>query len=670
MSVDVFDLYGKIKLDASEFKNGLEKAKEAAENVGKIALGAVGAASAAVTGLVKQSVDAYSEYEQLTGGITTLFEDLDYDVFENASNAFMTAGLSANEYMETVMSFSASLNQSLQRTDGNIARSAEIADLAIIDMSDNANKMGTAMESIQNAYQGFAKQNYTMLDNLKLGYGGTKAEMERLLDDAGKLANTEFDIENFSDIIEAIHVIQENIGITGTTSKEAASTIEGSTKQMKAAWQNLLIGLATGEDDKVENLMEYFIGSAETALENIEPRIEIVLSGMGKLIEKAAPILSKTFINTFSKVAPSLIKAGTELVVSIGKTLITSIPELSMQLLDMLKTTDFGVANGIRDKIFGFFDNIDIGKIKSRFSDLVDTASGLFDRIASGGKWALDNVIVPVGTWLLNDALPPAITAISDAFSAISGVLDFLKTPAKAVWEEFLKPLAEYTGDFAVGSLTLLHDIFKSLKDLFGGGDVDWEGWWIDIFSGGYKEDQKLGIEILGDYIDQHGDAIEEFFRNGGEKAEAFCKAMEKLGEYIYDVVEAFKKLSEVSQESWNKVFDFFDLSQNKGEGTGKGHKRGARGGVVTHSTFMEVGENGAEAIMPLQNNTGWIDVLASKIKASNSGNNDTAKPIINVSLDGAIFQDEYSMDVFVEKLSEKLGALSIQQIRALGGVN
>ena len=240
------------KLDSSGVETGLSKvgstAKSALGSVAKVGTAALAAGTAAATALTTSAVKAYADYEQLTGGIETLFEDLSWDVEENAKRAFQTAGLSANEYMETVMSFSASLNQSLIKSDGNIARSAEMADKAITDMADNANKMGSSMESIQNAYQGFAKQNYTMLDNLKLGYGGTKEEMQRLLDDAGKLANTKFDLSSYADIIDAIHVIQENMGITGTTAKEASETISGSFASMKSAWQNMMIAMTSGED--------------------------------------------------------------------------------------------------------------------------------------------------------------------------------------------------------------------------------------------------------------------------------------------------------------------------------------------------------------------------------------------------------------------------------------
>ena len=189
---------------------------------------AIGGAAVAIGGLVTASVNAYASYEQLVGGVDTLFKDSSKKVQDYANNAYKTAGMSANQYMETVTGFSASLLQSL---GGDTAKAAEYADSAIVDMSDNANKMGTSIEMITQTYGGFAKQNFTMLDNLKLGYGGTKTEMERLLEDAGKISGIEYDVSSYADITQAIHVMQQSMGIAGTTSKKASTTIQGSLVQ-------------------------------------------------------------------------------------------------------------------------------------------------------------------------------------------------------------------------------------------------------------------------------------------------------------------------------------------------------------------------------------------------------------------------------------------------------
>lgn len=244
----------------------------------------------------KQAVESYADYEQLIGGVETLFKDSAGIVEGYANNAFKTAGLSANEYMETVTSFSASLLQSL---NGDTAKSAKVADMAITDMSDNANKMGSDMSSIQNAYQGFAKQNYTMLDNLKLGYGGTKEEMARLLADAEKISGIKYDMSNLNDVYQAIHIIQGELGITGTTAKEASSTISGSIASMKSAWQNLLTGIAN-ENVDTDVLVSSFIDSIKTVADNLLPVIGTVIKQMTPAIKQAIEEL-KPIISDFLK---------------------------------------------------------------------------------------------------------------------------------------------------------------------------------------------------------------------------------------------------------------------------------------------------------------------------------------------------------------------------------
>ena len=270
---------------SSGISNALGKIGTVAGAVGKTVVAGVGVASTAVVAMGKSAVSAYADYEQLVGGVETLFKDSAKTVIENASKAYTTAGLSANEYMTTVTSFSASLLQSL---GGDTVKASEMADMAITDMSDNANKMGTSMEMIQNAYNGFAKGNMTMLDNLKLGYGGTKEEMQRLLADAEKLSGIKYDISSYADMVDAIHVIQTEMGITGTTAKEASSTISGSIASMKGAWQNLLTGM--GDDTQnFDVLIDQFVASVGTVGENLLPRIEIVLGGVVKLVEGLAP---------------------------------------------------------------------------------------------------------------------------------------------------------------------------------------------------------------------------------------------------------------------------------------------------------------------------------------------------------------------------------------------
>ena len=247
---------------------------------------------------IKASVEAGAALEQSIGGIETLFKESSDTMIQYANNAFRTCGLSANDYMETTTSFAASM---LSSVGGDTAKAAELSNNALIAMSDNANKMGTNMQDIQNAYQGFAKQNYTMLDNLKLGYGGTKEEMQRLLSDANKLNKqqgiiTDYSIDSFADITEAIQVVQDNLGITGTTALEAASTLSGSFGTMQAAWTNFIAKLSVGNQDQVNQAMMDLASSASTFLfQNFIPAIGRIItqlpSAIGTFITTAIPLL-------------------------------------------------------------------------------------------------------------------------------------------------------------------------------------------------------------------------------------------------------------------------------------------------------------------------------------------------------------------------------------------
>ncbi len=308
----------------SAFSTGLKA-------VGGAALAAVGAASVGVAKLTADATNSFAEYEQLVGGVEVLFGDTANEVMENAANAFQTAGLSANDYMETVTGFAASLTSSL---GDDIDQAAAYADRAITDMADNANRMGTSIESIQNAYAGFAKQNFTMLDNLKLGYGGTQAEMERLLRDAEQMAGLvegTFDLNNFADITEAIHIVQENMGIAGATAEEAGSTISGSMAMAKSAWDNLVTGLADPNAD-LGALIDNFVQAGITALNNLIPTIQQALVGIGQAITQIVPIIVELLPGLIQTLVPLLVEASTQLVTS----LVQALPDVLNVLLEQL----------------------------------------------------------------------------------------------------------------------------------------------------------------------------------------------------------------------------------------------------------------------------------------------------------------------------------------------
>lgn len=374
--MDVFDLFGTIRLDKSSYENDLDDAESKTKSFGErlksglatagkavaVASGAaISAAVAGVTALTKASVDAYANYEQLVGGVETLFGTSAGIVQEYAANAYKTAGLSANEYMETVTSFSASLLQSL---GGDTEAAADLADMAITDMADNANKMGTSIESLQNAYKGFSRGNFTMLDNLALGFAGTKEGMEDLLAKASEISGIKYDISSYADMVEAIHVVQTEMGITGTTAKEAATTISGSAASMKSAWNNLVTGFGNKNAD-LNKLIGDLFGAALTFADNLIPVIETALNGMATAITTAVPAAVRllpgliqnilpnaisaiqSLINGIISVLPTLLDTLMQVIIQVAPTFITQILGILPQLIETGFQLVIGLVNGI-----------------------------------------------------------------------------------------------------------------------------------------------------------------------------------------------------------------------------------------------------------------------------------------------------------------------------------
>lgn len=542
--------------ELKEMKEGFDDAGQGAVSFGDIlkanvlgdvitggikALGsAVKTIGSAFLSIGKQALESYADYEQLIGGVQTLFGtggqsaeeyakkmgisveeaekkldeliDVEQEVLHNANNAYKTAGLSANEYMETVTGFSASLIQSL---NGNTQIAVGYADMAITDMSDNANKMGTSMEMIQNAYQGFAKGNYTMLDNLKLGYGGTKTEMERLLADATKLSGIEYDISSFSDIVEAIHYVQEEMGITGTTAKEASATISGSISSMKSAWQNLITGIA---DDTVdfEGLIGNFVDSVITVGDNILPRVGVIIEGivelvmklplmlmehMPQLLETGTNILQKildgittmipalmpvviniimTLVNFLTQNLPMILQAGITILVELVKGIAQSLPELIPAIVDavllMVETLidnidliiDAGIALilGLADGLIQAIPRL-IEKAPVIIQKLVDAIIRNFPKIVQAGGQLIGKLITGIA-----DNLGSLLTSAGKIIQTlVNGISNF--------WSEVKntgKYLVQGIWDGISGSLTWIKDkitgwvgsVTKFIKKLFG----------------------------------------------------------------------------------------------------------------------------------------------------------------------------------------------------------
>lgn len=382
--MNLLDLAVKITCDdqasgeVDKIGDGIKNKLGIAAKAGVAAVAAVGTATVAIG---KTALDAYSNYEQLVGGIDTLFKASSGKMQQYAANAYQTAGVSANRYMEISTSFAAALISSL---GGNTEAAADMANTAITDMSDNANKMGTSLETVQEAYMSLSRGNYEMLDSLKLGYGGTKSELERLLSDAEKFSAAQgkvrdFSVDSYSDIVEAIHIVQDEMGITGTTAEEAATTIEGSVNMAKAAWDNWLAGLGN-EDVDMEGLTDQLVQSVVIAGENIIPRVGQIMTTLGQTVADYAPGVGLYLRNALINVLPEAVQGP------------------------------------MRDAFAGV-DKV-VGKLESVFNDnlkpAADAADSVFSAISSGVKTFGDAV---------NDLVLPAIDQLSPAFNDFFGAI-------------------------------------------------------------------------------------------------------------------------------------------------------------------------------------------------------------------------------------------------------
>lgn len=452
---------------------------------------------ASIINVGKQAIMGYADYEQLVGGVETLFKDSAGIVQNYASNAYKTAGLSANDYMETVTSFSASLLQSL---NGDTAKSAEVADMAISDMSDNANKMGTSMESIQTAYQGFAKQNYTMLDNLKLGYGGTKQEMERLLSDAQKITGTKYDISNLNDVYQAIHVIQGELDITGTTAKEASTTISGSINSWKSSLSNLLTGIADDNAD-FDKLISNFAESTMTVMSNLLPRLHTTIQGMGSmvtsLIKELFPKLIPVIVDSIAEMTPTILDAlGSLLEMLVGmtpkllQTATQMITELASTIGEQLPTLIPLIVQSLIDITNSLLDNIDL---------IIDAGIQLIMGLADGLIIALP---------ILIEKLPEIIDKL---IMAITNNLPKLIEAGIILTVKLAEGLLKATPQLISKIPQIISSLFKGFQNYYGKlGEIG-----LNILKGILKGFTSIG-NFVSDAIKKVGnsmlDGIKNFF--------------------------------------------------------------------------------------------------------------------------------------------------------------
>lgn len=464
--MDVFDLCAKISLDKSEYEKGLDDAKKSTggflgvfgkvgtvasavgkgifdvtERVVKVSAAATTAGAAAVSALTTLAVNSYAEYEQLVGGVETLYKDSADKVQEYAAIAYKTAGLSANDYMETATSFAAALVSSLA---GDTDAAAELANTAVSDMSDNANKFGTDIESLQTAYNGFAKGQFQLLDNLKLGYGGTKQEMQRLLDDANKLnaaqgKYTKYAIDNYADIVQAVHDIQTEMDITGTTAREASSTIQGSTSAAKAAWSNLVTGVADDNADFIL-LVNDFVDSVGTAAQNILPRIEIALDGAAKLIEHLVPPIMAKLPTLIETVLPKLARSA----VNIVQKLVSEIKANAGKLIDSAVQIITVLGNGIYQMLPTVAQSAlqiiltMVSKLNENLPQMLDTAGRMLIAFVQGISNHLPDIVKAAGSiigTLLTYFVNHLPEIVNGALKMGGAIVDGIMQGISAAWD-------------------------------------------------------------------------------------------------------------------------------------------------------------------------------------------------------------------------------------------
>lgn len=699
--MEVFKILGRIAVSNEDANEKIEETGDKAEktsskmgsvfgNIGKFALKAAKVAVVATTaiatgiaGITAKAVSEYADYEQLVGGVETLFKDSSDKVVEYANNAYKTAGLSANEYMDTVTSFSASL---LQGLEDDTAQAAEYANLAITDMSDNANKMGTSMEMIQNAYQGFAKQNYTMLDNLKLGYGGTASEMARLINDSGVLGDTmtvtadNVNSVSFDKMIEAIHVVQTDMGITGTTAKEAATTIQGSIGMMKSAWANLLIGMADPSQD-MGVLMNNLVDSAMAVADNLVPRIADtlprVVTGLSQLAQKLAPYIPPLI----EQLLPSLIQGATsllsEVVNNLPGILETLLPGIGGELGQSISTalnSVFSTLTSILPSILQL-----VGPVLTALSTLLDLLLPPMMQIIQTILPPLTNLInmlLPPVTQIIQSLLPVLMAILQPILELLQPFLDMLTpiidlvmqvvTPLTDLINMILPPLVELLS-------MLMEDYLNVLKPILE--------WYCKMLSGTLKAAIKLIVTVINNCkesfaaawrgIKKAWNAAPEFFSEIWSSIKGVFSAVNTwfgdiFGKAWAGIKNAFSPMVNFFSSTWQKIKNIFskvgtaiadglsgavtsavNAILSKATGIINGFIRAinsaisilnkipkvsisrideldapqlAEGGVLAKGQVGILEGNGAEAVVPLEKNTGWIKKVAENMAESTGG--------------------------------------------------
>lgn len=595
--MNLLDLFVRIGADTSEAESGISglsgKLKTGLATAAKVGGAAVTAAAAGVTALTKSAIDEYAEYEQLVGGVETLFKNSAGVVQGYADAAYKSAGMSANAYMETVTSFSASLLQSL---DGDTAAAAEAANQAVIDMADNANKMGSSIESIQNAYQGFAKQNYTMLDNLKLGYGGTASEMARLVNDSGVLGDAMLDLSDtqtigaqlaevgYAKIVEAIHAVQTEMGITGTTAKEASTTIQGSISSMQSAWGNLMTGLADPSQDLgvlIDNLVESVVTVGENIIPRIGETIPRILDGITSLASVIPPHLEQLLSDVFPILVNSVTTLTTDLVKVIPSVLNTAMKQLP-DLAKSAATIIIQLTRGISDnsgELMNTLAEVVTGIIEvltgpDVLSNLLTAVLDLVTNLAVGIIEMIPTLISVVPIIITNvitavvENIPVIVAMIP---TIINAVIDAVVTSIPLIVNAGITLLTSLVGalpDIISGIVAVIPELISAIVNAILGLTSELIQAGIDLFTA-IIEDLPAIItnlvsaipEIIASITGALAESFPELMQMG---VELFSSLIADLPTIIMNVVEALPEIITASIETFmNNISLMIDIGVN-----------------------------------------------------------------------------------------------------------
>ena len=713
--MELFKLFGTIAVDNSAANRGIDETTDKAEHsqpkiaaafekvgaaavkVGKVVASGLAVGAAAIGALAKSSLDSYADYEQLAGGVETLFKESGDKVMAFAQNAYKTASMSANEYMETVTSFSASL---LQGLDGDTDKAAEIANRAITDMSDNANKMGTDISMLQNAYNGFAKQNYTMLDNLKLGYGGTQAEMARLINDSGVLGDTmtvtaeTVNQVSFDKIIEAIGVVQDRMGITGTTAKEASETISGSLASTKAAWQNLLTGFADDSQD-LNALVGNLVNSATTAVHNIVPRVAQILNGISGVLPQVMAVIAAELPLLMESLLPGLISGAValvgglaQMVPSLVQMLFSDLPYYLFSALEastnpvisQLGYTFLSVGEFWREIIAPAIEGVGsaFGTLLGAVQPILAVFPALFTETTgiTSGFDIFRNMCFLVEDALgwVSEKISGVAAWISDHSQQITDTITELWVGAQSIWDNIGQPIWDSVQNCVGIVQGMFAEKMPEIREFVSQCFEDIENFWINNL--------QPCLEAIGDFIENVLAPVFEAIFNGYivsavETAFEYIKSAWNdvlkpvltgitdflTGVFTLDFKKAFEGLVSIVKGVANGIINAFEFGINGAISTINGLIAGInklisaagsllglsisipsiprlslprleKGGVLEKGQVGLLEGNGAEAVVPLDRNRAWINAVARDMDSALFGGSDRVIALLEMMMD------------------------------------